>query len=90
MVMMEKIKLNSASLKGNDKEIYVRQNSSTNYDLNTVFDSVPTDDFANLVNLNKKAVETYMDMNPSIKEMIADTATTNYTTPFLAARKLKK
>ncbi len=90
MVMMEKIKLNSASLKGNDKEIYVRQNSSTNYDLSTVFNSVPSDDFANLVNLNKKAVETYMDMNPSIKEMISDTATTNYTTAFLASRKLKK
>jgi len=89
MIMTEKIKLNSSALKGNDKEIYIKQNSSTNYDLNTVFNNVPTDDFANLVSLNKKAVEVYMDMNPSIKEVIADTATTNYTAPFLASRKIK-
>ena len=90
MVMMEKIKANAANMKGDDKEIYVKQNSSTNYNLDTVYKSVPPDDFSSLVNLNKKAVETYMSMNPSIKEMIADTATTNYTSPFLASRKLKK
>jgi CRISPR/Cas system-associated exonuclease Cas4 (RecB family) len=90
MVMMEKIKANAANMKGDDKEIYVKQNSSTNYSLDTVYKSVPPDDFSSLVSLNKKAVETYMSMNPSIKEMIADTATTNYTSPFLASRKLKK
>jgi RecB family exonuclease len=90
MVMMEKIKAAAANMKGDDKEIYVKQNSSTNYSLDTVYKSVPPDDFSSLVNLNKKAVETYMSMNPSIKEMIADTATTNYTSPFLASRKLKK
>lgn len=90
MVMMEKIKAAAANMKGDDKEIYVKQNSSTNYSLDTVYKSVPPDDFSSLVSLNKKAVETYMSMNPSIKEMIADTATTNYTSPFLASRKLKK
>lgn len=90
MVMMEKIKAAAANMKGDDKEIYVKQNSSTNYSLDTVYKSVPPDDFSSLVNLNKKAVETYMSMNPSIKDMIADTATTNYTSPFLASRKLKK
>jgi hypothetical protein len=90
MVMMEKIKTSAANMKGDDKEIYVKQNSSTNYSLDTVYNSVPVDDFSSLVSLNKKAVETYMSMNPSIKEMITDTATTNYTSPFLASRKIKK
>jgi hypothetical protein len=89
MVMMGKIKNNSASLKGDNQEIYVRQNSSTNYDLKTVLEYVPSDDFSTLFSLNKKAVETYMDLNPSIKEVVANTATTNYTTPFLATRKIK-
>ena len=89
MVMMEKIKRNSGSLVGTEKEVYIRQNSRTNYDLETVFKNVPTDDFAGLVNLNKKAVDTYINLNPSVKRIIAETATTNYTSPFLAARKKK-
>ena len=89
MIMMEKIKRNSENLNSEEKEIYVRQNSSTNYDLNTVHDVVPADDFSSLVNLNKKAVATYMNLNPAVKDMISETATTNYTTPFLASRKKK-
>jgi hypothetical protein len=87
--MMEKIRRNSENLKGEDSEIYVRQNSSTNYDLETVYQAVPPDDFAGLVNLNKKAVKTYLDLNPAVKDQISETATTNYTTPFLASRKKK-
>lgn len=90
MVIMEKIKSNASNLKGDNKEIYIRQNSSTNYNLKTIADTVPTEDFPSLVNLNKKAVETYIDMNPSIKEIIQDSSTTNYTTPFLAERKIKE
>jgi len=90
MVMMEKIKVNASNLKGAEKEIYVKQNSSTNYNLNTVYDSVPSEDFPSLVNLNKKAVETYMSMNSSVKDMITNSATTNHTSPFLASRKIKK
>ena len=87
---MEKIKANASNLKGAEKEIYVKQNSSTNYNLNTVYDSVPSEDFPSLVNLNKKAVETYMSMNSSVKDMITNSATTNHTSPFLASRKIKK
>lgn len=90
MIIMEKIKLNSENLRGNDTEVYIRQNASTNYDLKTVIDTIPKEDIFTLVNLNKKAVESYLDFNPSIKEIIADTATTNYTSPFLASRKIKK
>lgn len=89
MIMMEKIKRNSENLNGEEKEIYIRQNSSTNFDLHTVHDVVPADDFSSLVNLNKKAVKTYMDLNPAVKDAISESATTNYTTPFLAARKKK-
>ena len=89
MIMMETIKKDAKNLKGDDTEIYVRQNSSTNYDLRTVYDAVPPDDFAGLVNLNKKAVKNYLDMNPAVRDMISNTATTNYTSPFLASRKKK-
>jgi hypothetical protein len=90
MVMMEKIRNSANNLKSEDKEIYVRQNSRTSYDLKTVHEAVPTEDFKDLVNLNKKAVETYINLNPAVKEKIAGTATTNYTSPFLSSRKIKK
>jgi putative RecB family exonuclease len=90
MVMMEKIKKDSSNLRSTEKEIYIRQNSSTNYDLDAVHRAVPEEDFPMLVNLNKKAVESYMNLNPSVKNDIKDTATTNYTSPFLAAKKAKK
>lgn len=90
MIIMEKIKRNAENLNGEETEVYIRQNSSTTYDLSTVYDTVPAEDFAGLVNLNKKAVKTYIDLNPAAKDKISETATTNYTSPFLAARKLKK
>lgn len=89
MVMLEKIKMNSENLKGENTEVYIRQNAKVNYDLNTVANTVPAEDFPSLVNLNKKAVDMYLELNPSVKEEVAGTATTNYTTPFLVSRKKK-
>jgi hypothetical protein len=90
MVLMEKIRKDFKNFEVGDEEIYVRQNSNVNYDLETVFNSVPIEDFTSLVNLNKKAVEQYFNVNPRVKEDIAKTATTNHTMPFLATKKLKK
>jgi hypothetical protein len=90
MIMMEKIRRSSENLIGEGKEVYVRQNARINYDLDTVHRSVPLEDFPSLVTLNKKAVDTYLDLNPSVKEEISVTATTNYTSPFLATRKKRK
>ena len=89
MIMMEKIRRASKNLSGESKEIYIRQNSSTTYDLSTVHDVTPPEDFPSLVNLNKKAVKTYLDLNPAVKDLVSSTSTTNYTSPFLAARKKK-
>jgi len=89
MVMIEKIKKDAKNLAGLDKEIYIRQNARSSYDLETVFKAVPPEDFSSLVNLDKKSVESYMELNPSVKEIISNTVTTNYTTPFLASRKVK-
>lgn len=87
MIMLEKIKRNGTNLRGDDKEVYVRQNSSTAYDLRTVYEVVPEEDFSGLVNLNKKSVERYMESNPIVKDKILETATINFTSPFLMSRK---
>ena len=90
MIIMEKIKRGAKNLVGNKEEVYVRQNSRTTYDLNSVYRAVPTDDFHKLVNINKKAVENYMFVNPVVKEEIEMSSTTNFTSPFLALKKVKK
>lgn len=90
MIMMEKIKRDSENIKTPDNEVYIRQNSKTEYDLETVANFVPTEDFQKLVTLNKKAVESYMEYNPAIKERVEESSVTNFTSPFLAIRKLKK
>lgn len=90
MVLMEKIKRTSENIVAADMEVYVRQNSKIDYDLNTVHSAVPAEDFPGLVNLNKRAVDSYIDLNPAVREHIVDTATTNYTSPFLATKKIKK
>jgi len=90
MIMMEKIRRTSNNLRGDKKEIYVRQNARINYDLSTVAEKVPTEDFPSLVNINKRAVDVYLNLNPAVKDDIIETTITNYTSPFLAGRDIKK
>jgi len=90
MIIMEKIKRGAKNLIGEKDEVYVRQNSRTTYDLDAVYRMVPVDDFHKLVNINKKAVTNYLSVNPAVKEELERTSTTNYTSPFLATKKIKK
>ena len=89
MSIMEKIKRESKNLVTDSGEVYVRQSSKTTYDFDTVYKMVPSDDFNKLVALNKKAVDEYLALNPSIRDAILETSTTNYTTPFLAHKAIK-
>lgn len=90
MIIMEKIKREFKNVASDEEEVYIRQNARTSYDLNSVYRTVPSDDFHNLVNVNKKALENYMISNPVVKEEITRAATTNFTSPFLATKKIKK
>lgn len=89
MVVIEKIKKGAENLRGENESLYIRQNSRTTYDLDTVYKSVPEEVFPKLVNLNKKAVETYIEANPVIRDRIVKSATTNFTSPFIASKKIK-
>ena len=43
-----------------------------------------------MANLNKRAVDSYLDANPAIKGKVLRASRTNYTSPFLAVKKVKK
>lgn len=90
MIIIEKIKKEGHSLSGEEEEVYIRQNSRTNYDTDVVAKLIPKEEFVKMANLNKKAVEGYMENNPVVKKEIENSANVSYTTPFLATRKSKK
>lgn len=90
MILMEKIKREDTNPTWGDKEVYIRQNSRTTYDLDIVSKIVPQDRLVKMVNLNKKAVETYANDNPAARDLIFGAAKVNFTTPFLATKKIRK
>jgi len=90
MILMEKIKREDINPTWGDQEVYIRQNSRTNYDLEIVSKVIPQDRLIKMVNLNKKAVEDYADENPAVRDLILQAAQVNFTTPFLATKKIRK
>jgi len=90
MILMEKIKIAGTDLKGGDNQMYIRQSARTNYDAKGLHKLIPPEEFATMVSLNKKAVDSYCSKHPKLKKEIERNATTNYTSPFLAVRKIKE
>ena len=96
MYIMDKIRENHENLvmhgddNNTDLEIYIRQNSRTTYDLDTVYKVMPIEAFLKVINLNKGAVEKYISNNPAVKDRVYDSARVNYTAPFLSTKKKKK
>jgi len=89
MTIMDKIRDSDDILKIDNEKVYIRQNSRVTYDKYTVKKFTSYEEFVELVNLNKKAVENYIKNNPAIKDKIEATARVNYTAPFLATKKIK-
>ncbi len=89
MIIMEKIRENNVNMISKDNEVYIRQNSRKTYDLDTVFNAVSPKAFVKMVNLNKKAVDKYISNNPAAMGVIKKDIRVNYTSPFLAIRKVK-
>jgi len=90
MILMEKIKEAGTDLKGGDNHMYIRQSARTNYDAKGLHKLIPPEEFATMVSLNKKAVDSYCSKHPKLKKEIEKNATTNYTSPFLAVKKIKE
>lgn len=90
MLVIEKIRRTGSNLVGKEEEIYIRQNSRKTYNSDVVHDLVPEKAFLKMVKLNNRAVEKYISNRPAIKDKVMDKTEINYTSPFLATKKLKK
>jgi hypothetical protein len=89
-VLIEKIKKEHQNIDLGEDELFIRQSSRTNYNAFDISRIVPHSDFVTLVNINKKAVDAYVDKNPAVKSAMEKASFTNYNTPFLSTRKIKK
>ena len=88
--IIEKIKNDEKDLVGENNIIYIRQNPSTVYDPKTVYKFMPLNDFLKVVTVSKRSFDKYVEDNPIDKSKIIETATKNYTNPFLAVRNINK
>jgi len=88
--IIEKIKNDEKDLVGGNNLIYIRQNPSTLYDPKTVYKFVPLNDFLKMITVSKRSFDEYVEDSPIDKSKIIETATKNYTNPFLAVRNINK
>lgn len=88
-VLIDKIKASGRNIASDTEELYIRQNARKEYDLQAVASTLPLEHLPEVVNINKKSLEQYMDKNPAVKERIMERMVTNFTSPFLATKKLK-
>lgn len=88
-VLIDKIKAKGKNIIFEGEELYIRQNSRKEYDLGVVASTIPEGHLVDVVSLNKRALETYMDKNPAVKARITERMVTNFTSPFLATKKVK-
>jgi putative RecB family exonuclease len=87
--ILEKIQSDEEDLIGQGKVLYIRQNGSTTYDPKSVYESMPLDEFLNVIKVSKQGVDEFLVRNPVVKAKIMEKASKNYTSPFLAHKNLK-
>jgi RecB family exonuclease len=88
--ILNKIKSTEQDLFGAGKRLYIRQNSSTAFDPRTVYESVPTDDFLEMVNISNRSLDEYLTRNPINRAKIMSTSKKNYTSAFLSYKVINK
>lgn len=86
--IISKIKDEEQDLMGEEKILYIRQNTSTVYDPKTVYENIPVNKFLEMVSVSKRAADMYLETNPSVKSKIESTSRLSYTSPFLSYKTL--
>ena len=91
LYIMGKIDRDQKNLEGSEKEVYIRQNPRTNYDPKVVYDTIPLNEFLQMVSVYKKKLDEYMDgMSSGDKAKIVESANKEYTNSFLAIKNINK
>lgn len=88
-VIMDRMKVQEERIASDTEEMVIRQMARTNYSAFEISKIIPHDDFSSLVTVSPTKLKKYMDKNPSIKQLVGEIGETNYTSAFLASRKIK-
>jgi hypothetical protein len=72
--ILEKIQSDEEDLIGQGKVLYIRQNGSTTYDPKSVYESMPLDEFLNVIKVSKQGVDEFLVRNPVVKAKIMEKA----------------
>ena len=89
-VIIEKIKNNNIKINSDTEEVYIRQNSRVDYDINKLYSIIPSDDFVGMVSVKKSSLDNYLKQNPAFKKAVEESSTINFNEPFISKRKIKK
>lgn len=89
-VLIDKIKFQEKDVVSGDTMVVLRQSSRTTYNAEKLSKHIPLDDFASLVSVSPTKFKKYLDKNPSILPVVDDISETNFTSAFLATKKIKK
>lgn len=87
-VVINRIRKKGTTLSNEDgEELYIRQNSRIDYDVGSIYNTIPSKDFVNLVSLKKSALDKYVNENPVFKESVDKAGSVNFNKPFIDKRK---
>jgi RecB family exonuclease len=88
-IMMDKIKIQEHVVASDTEEMVLRQMARTTYNPMEVCKIVPPEDLPGLVSISPTKIKKYADANPSVKHLLDEISETNYTSAFLASKKIK-
>jgi putative RecB family exonuclease len=88
-LIIDRIKDDNIKVSNDNEEIYIRQNSRVDYDVNKLYNIIPSDDFVSMISVKKTALDNYVKQNPAFKKAVESSATINFNEPFIAKRKVK-
>ena len=88
-IIIERLKVQELPVRSDKVEVVFRQNARTTYNANKLGTLIPYEDFVGLVSVSPTKLKKYLDKNPKIVPFLNDFSETNFTTAFLATRKIK-
>lgn len=89
-ILIEKIKVQELPVKANGVEVVLRQNARTAYNSDKLSTLISYEDFVELSSISPTKLKKYLDKNPKIVPFLDDFSETNFTSAFLATRKIKE
>ena len=87
---MERLKIQERPVKNDEVEVVFRQNARTSYNANKLSSLISYEDFVGLASISPTKLKKYLEKNPKIVPFVDDFSETNFTSAFLATRKIKQ